>query len=341
MRAVRLYAPGDMRFEEAPRPEPGPGEVLIRVRAAGLCRSDIHFYLGHLGPLAKSPVIMGHEGAGVVEEVGPGVEDLSEGDKVCVHYVLSCWECEYCLTGRDNICERIRCLGFEEDGTFAEYVRIPARNAVKVEGPVPFDQLAITGCAVVTPFHAARMAGLKPGESVAVFGIGGVGIHALQVAKLFGASRLIAIDIADYKLRVAEEVGADLAVNAVSEDPIEAIRRGTGGRGVDVCFVCVGARKAVEQALRCVKTGGRVILVGYCTQPIQVDAMDFLSRELQLRTSIEHTLSDLRTVVGLVEKGLLDPSLAITHRLPLGRVEEAFSMMEEGKGEPIKIVLMP
>ena len=101
MKAVRLYAPGDMRFEEAPEPEVGPGEVLIRVKAAGLCRSDIHFYLGHLGPLVKSPVIMGHEGAGIVEEVGSGVEGLSEGDRVCIHYVLSCWKCDYCLTGRD------------------------------------------------------------------------------------------------------------------------------------------------------------------------------------------------------------------------------------------------
>lgn len=179
MKAFRYHGPKiPLTFEDIPRPSVGPRDALIEVRASGICGSDLHYYHGTILPKAV-PITLGHEVSGTVEEVGEDVSDLAVGDRVCVHYVISCGDCVHCGQGNDNRCRRRRSIGTHMDGGFAEYVVVPSRNAFKLPSDVPFEHGAIIGCAVSTPFHALRIAGTGPGDNVVVFGLGGVGMHAV------------------------------------------------------------------------------------------------------------------------------------------------------------------
>lgn len=339
--AVRFYgSPRPIKVEEASFPDVDADEVLVRIKAAGLCASDIHFYHRTETPV-KVPLILGHEGAGVVEEVGGRVENIREGDPVCIHYVISCGNCEYCLTGRENICVDVKATGFEADGTFSEYIIVPARNLLTIPKGVSFEHGAITGCAVVTPFHAMRMGEVRPGDSVAIIGIGGVGIHAVQMARLFGADRIIAMDLADYKLKLAEELGADVTVNPKEENAVEAAKRATGRRGPDAVFDFVGSAPTVLQGIRMMARGGRVVVVGLHGGTIELDMSELLYDEPQLRTSMDHTKWDLRKVLELVALGRIDLSRSITHRLPLRKAIRGFEILEEKVGNPVRAVLIP
>jgi len=340
MKAAKFYGPNmPLRIEEIPVPEVGPGEVLVRVRASGICGSDLHALRGAF-PEMPIPVTMGHECAGVVEEVGEGVTEFSKGDRVCLDYVVSCGHCEYCSAGRSNLCDDLKCVGFELDGAFAEYLCLPERQFLRLPDNVPFDEGAILGCAVVTPYHALRMAGLRVGDAVAIYGAGGVGIHAVQLARLFGAGKLIVVEVSERKLRLASELGADETINALEEDPVRAVMDATKGRGCDVVMAFTGSKRAVEQALRSVKKGGKVVIVGYCREPVSIDLMEFMSNEVQLRSSIEHNRWELARVIELRASGRIDLSKSITHRVRLEEINRGLEMLEKKIGDPLRIVVV-
>jgi len=340
MKAARFYGPNmPLKLEEIPVPKVGPREVLVRVRASGICGSDLHALHGAF-PERPVPVTMGHECAGVVEEVGEGVTELSEGDRVCLDYVVSCGRCEYCSMGKSNLCDDLKCVGFELDGAFAEYLCLPERQFLKLPENIPFDEGAILGCAVVTPYHALRMADIKVGDTVAIYGAGGVGIHAVQLARLFGAGKLIVVEVSERKLRLASELGADEAVNALEEDPVRAVMDATGGRGCDVVVVFTGSKRAVEQALRSVGKDGRVVVVGYCREPVRVNLMEFMSNEVQLRSSIEHVRWELARVIELRASGRIDLSRSITHRIRLEEINRGLEILEKKIGDPLRIVVV-
>ncbi|RLI06545.1 hypothetical protein DRO24_04805 [Candidatus Bathyarchaeota archaeon] len=341
MKAARFYGPNTpLRVEEVPIPEVGPKDVLVKVRASGICGSDLHALHGAF-PEMPVPVTMGHECAGIVEEVGEEVTTLSEGDRVCMDYVVSCGYCEYCSRGNNNLCDSLLTVGFELDGSFAEYVCLPEKQFLKLPKNIPFDEGAILGCAVVTPYHALRVAEVRAGDHVAIYGAGGVGIHAVQLARIFGASKLIVVEVSEYKLKTASELGADETVNALEEDPVKRIKEETSGKGCDVVLVFTGSRKAVEQALRSVKKGGRVVLVGYCREPVSLDAMEFMSNEIQLRSSIEHNRWELARVIELRALGKIDLSKSITHRVSLDQVNRGLEILEKKIGDPLRVVVTP
>lgn len=232
MKAIVYTGSPELSVEDIPIPESKPGYVLIRLKSAGICGSDVN-YIKEEFQYSKIPIIPGHEGAGVVEIVGDS-NKFREGDKVIINYVSSCGECEYCKIGKDNLCNNIELIGFDRDGTWAEYITVPEKSLIKLPGNIPFEEGAISGCALVTPFHAIKISRLSPGESVAIIGLGGVGINAIPIARMIGASKIIGIDIYSSKLEIARNYGADLVINPLEMDPIEVVKEEAGD--VDVSF---------------------------------------------------------------------------------------------------------
>src|SRR3990170_3697962 len=233
MKAIRLVQTGKPLVEfELPIPQIGEGDVLVRVSAAGICHSDAHYRAGR-SPVEPLPLTLGHEVAGVVESVGSKVLQRSPGDRVALHYLVTCGECAYCRSGAEQYCLTGKMLGHYTDGGYAEFVAVPGRNAVLLPDEISFGQGATLMCASATAFHALRKSRLKGGERVAVFGAGGLGISAIQLARAFGALEVIAVDVREENLGLAARCGA-IPVNAGQQDPVVVIRSLTRGQGVDV-----------------------------------------------------------------------------------------------------------
>jgi 2-desacetyl-2-hydroxyethyl bacteriochlorophyllide A dehydrogenase len=328
-------------LHEIDRPTPGAGDVLVRVRAAGICHSDVHYRAGTsgVGPL---PQTLGHEVAGVIEEVGPDVAGLHLGDRVCLHYLLSCGKCHFCRTGHEQFCAEGRMIGKHLDGGFAETIAVPARNAVRLPAEVSFEHGAVLMCSSSTSFHALRKSRLQPGETVAVFGAGGLGMSAIQLARTMGALQVYAVDINENKLQLAESFGA-VAVNARQGDPVAAIRRLTDGRGVDVAIEVIGLRQTMEQAVRCLAVLGRAALAGISDRPFEIDSYrDLLGREAEVIGCSDHTLRELEILVEYVRQGRLDLGHVVARSVPLEAeaINAAMDALERFGGE-VRTVILP
>jgi propanol-preferring alcohol dehydrogenase len=341
MLAARLHATKDVRLDNIPVPSVGPNDVLIKLQAMGVCRSDLHMINGmwekKYSP--RYPVTLGHEGAGVLEKIGDTVTSLKVGDSVALYYMSVCGQCFYCMTGNENICDHGQSLGFGLDGTWAEYLVLPAQSAIKIPDGIPSDQAALAGCAVVTPFHALTVGEVKPGDTVSIYGAGGVGIHGVQLARLFGASQIIAVDVDQRKLDAAKQVGATDLVNAKLENPVEAIKRLTNNAGVDSAFEFIGLKVTQEQVVDSVKKGGRAVLIGISGAKFEIDANNFLSKGAQLRMSQHHTRGDLIRVLHLMSTGRINISGSISQRYHLSEANRAIEVLDKQIDSPIRVVL--
>jgi propanol-preferring alcohol dehydrogenase len=317
MRAVQLVEIGKpLEEKELPLPIPQEGEILVRILAAGVCHSDVHYRAG-ISPVGPLPQTLGHEIAGMVERIGAGVDTLTEGDRVCLHYLVTCGMCQHCRAGREQFCLEVNMLGKDCDGGYAEFVVVPARNAVHLPPEVSMEAGAVLMCSSATSFHALRKGRLAPGESVAVFGAGGLGMAAIQLARAFGALDVYAVDINDDKLRRAEAYGA-IPVQALGNDPVSEIRRLTQGRGVDVALEVIGLAKTMEQAVQSLAVWGRAVIVGIAGNPFSIDSYgQLLCREAEVIGSADHLLSELPVLVEYLRRGMLDLSEVITQRIPL------------------------
>ena len=342
MKAARLVEIGKpLQLQEVDRPSPGPGDVLVRVRAAGICHSDVHYRAGTsgVGPL---PQTLGHEVAGVVEEVGLAVTGLRPGDRVCLHYLLTCGQCHFCRTGHEQFCAQGKMIGKHVDGAFAEYIAVPARNAVRLPDEVSFEHGAVLMCSSSTSFHALRKSRLQPGETAAVYGAGGLGMSAIQLARTMGALQVYAVDINEKKLALAESFGA-VPVNAREGDPVEAIRRLTGGRGVDVAIEVIGLRQTMEQAVRCLAVLGRAALAGISDRPFEIDSYrDLLGREAEVIGCSDHTLRELEILVEYVRQGRLDLGHVVARSVPLEAeaINATMDALEQFGGD-VRTVVVP
>ena len=328
-------------IDEVEVPKIALSDVLIEVKAAGICGSDVHYGRGEFSP-DKIPLILGHEGAGVVKEVGENVRHIKVGDRVVVHYVISCGHCRPCLQGHDNRCRQRLSIGHSVDGVFAEFIGIPAANAIKMADNIPFEQGAITGCAVSTAYHALNVSGLNKGDSVVVFGLGGVGLHAVMWAKFYGAGKIIAVDPIDSKLEAGRKYGADVLVNPSKSDAVELIKSETDGWGVDVVVECSGSSKAMEQAIKAIKgknqfDSGTLVSVGLQTKPFQCEYWNL--REGWLTVSGDHTRNELHEILRLIETGRVDLSRSITHRIPLREINQGLKLLESNKEHVERVVI--
>src|SRR5213592_1619478 len=269
MRAVRLVQVGKP-LEEAdiPIPEIGSSDILIRVTAAGICHSDAHYRAG-ISKIEHLPLTLGHEVAGCVEEAGSDVTHLSAGDRVCVHYLVSCGSCEFCVRGLEQFCRTGQMIGKHRDGGYAEFIKVPDANAFLLPDEIPFEAGAIMMCSSATALHALNKARFKAGESVAIFGLGGLGFSALQLARAFDCEDVYVVEINPAKLASAVRMGA-LAIDARSADPVEQIEEATAGTGVDVALELVGSAKTMRQAVLCLGPLGRAAFVGLTAESMSI-----------------------------------------------------------------------
>ena len=342
MITIRMIAVGEpLQMQEMPVPVIGEKDILVRVRAAGICHSDVHYRAG-VSPVRPLPMTLGHEIAGVVEQAGTQVTNVKAGDRVGLHYNITCGECSYCTTGNEQFCSKVRMLGHYTDGGYAEYIAIPARNAVLLPDEIPFEQGATLMCASATAFHTLRKSRLKAGETAAVFGVGGLGISAVQLAKSFGALDVFAIDINPDKLKLAAQYGA-IPVNAKQTDAVTEIRRLTGGRGADVALELIGLPQTMRQAVQCLGVMGRAVIAGIGAKPLEIDTYrELLGNEVEIIGSNDHLYSELPLLVELARRKVLDTARVVTRTIPLEAdgINRALDELEKFGGE-VRTVIVP
>jgi L-iditol 2-dehydrogenase len=340
MRAVMYLEPKNLQIQQVSIPQPGPDEILVRVRAATTCGTDVKTYLrGH--HLCPPPSLFGHEFAGEIVAVGKDVKDFKPGMRVAPHNSAPCQVCYFCKLGQENLCADLL-FNF---GAFAEYAIVPGPivrlNTFEIPDHLSYAQ-ASTLEPLVSVVHGQRVLDIKPGEHVAIIGAGGpIGLMHLQMALRSGAAQVIAVDLSDARLSIAKELGATLTVNPAEIDPIEAIFEVTSGRGVDVSIECAGAKEAWLTALQVVRKGGRVLWFGglKAGTPIQLDTHRVHYDELTLYGTFHGTPLDVQRAFELIASGVIDTQPLISGEVPLEQVEDALNRMIAG--EVIKMAVNP
>lgn len=329
MRAARVLADLSLRLDQQPDPEPGLGEVLVRVHAAGVCGTDLHILDGMIKP-DQYPMTIGHEAAGVVAAVGDGTAS-APGDRVAVYNKLYCGSCEQCLSGRHNICDvEPGQLGFNMDGGDAEYVVVPDANLVPVPQSVDFATAAVLSCAGMTAVHAVRLSSLRLGQTAVVDGIGGVGILLVQAACHAGARVIAVADSEDKRQFALAHGAADGFVVGQAQDYAslpDTIRQRTGGRGADVFFELVGTRESMAAGVRCLAKGGRFVSTGYTDQELAIHPIEFILSETALISTVAATRQDLQDALRLAAEGQM--TVPIADRYPLEGVQAALDALRE------------
>ena len=342
MRAL-LFNQGEQNLVagEIPEPQPAPDEVLLEMQACGICGTDVHIARGQNIPTAFSPIVLGHEPAGIVAKVGAEVSGWKAGERVVSFPGAFCGECPACQKGREGLCMLMEIFGLHRHGAMTFRMTTPARALVRLPDSIPFEIGAILTDAVSTPYHAVvRRAQLMAGETVAVFGVGGLGSQAVRFCKLVGASRIIAVDRNDSALKLSEKIGATDLVKADDDTPPhKQIRQLTGGYGVDACFEFVGLTATVESAVKSLRRGGRAVVVGIGMEKLELPPIrTFVGNEYELRGSMGLDLRDLREVIGLVEEGKLDLTDAV-HPISFDEVNGVLTKLERGKADNSRYVL--
>ncbi|MCG3211923.1 MAG: alcohol dehydrogenase [Anaerolineae bacterium] len=319
---------GPLRLKELPPPEPGPGEVLVRVRACAVDQFDLTIRAGKLAH-ARVPLILGHEIAGEVVGLGPGVTRWQPGQRVTSTLYLTCGRCRHCQTGRETICENfIGYVGIQTPGGYAEYTTVPEANLVELPESIPFAEGAILANAIGTPFHAfTKRMRLYPGEQIVITGAGGgVGLHAIQLARMMGA-RVLAVDIGPAKLEAANANGAEITIDPTTHDFAQAARDWTHGRGVDAILELTGAA-TLPTSLRALGKGGRLVIVGFHTgSKFAVEASQMVANEWEILGSRNVTKRELAEVTALVQAGQVRPVVSGVY--PLAEAESLHTRLRQ------------
>jgi propanol-preferring alcohol dehydrogenase len=320
-------------IEDVPRPEPGPGEVVFKTEASGLCHTDIHAAHGDWPVKPGLPFIPGHVGVGIVESVGAGVKNIKEGDRVALPWLAyACGECEYCVSGWETLCEQGQYAGYLLDGGYAEYVKAYAKYVGRIpERLNPFDAAPLT-CAGVTTYKAVKVSGARSSDLVAIYGVGGLGHMALQYAKVAGAA-VVAVDLLDEKLQMARELGADYTINARNHDPVEEIKK-LGG--ADAAIVLAVSSKAFEQAYASLRRGGRVVFVGLPAENyIKVPIFETVLNGINIIGSVVGTRVDLQEAYELHAMG---KTRVLYETRKIDQVNEAFEEVEQARNPSPRLV---
>lgn len=329
MRAARIFDDLSLRIVDVDVPDPGSGEVLVRIHAAGICGTDVHILDGMIKP-DPYPMTLGHEAAGVVAATGPNTS-LSVGDRVAVYNKIFCGQCEQCLGGRNNICDNEPGqLGFNQDGGDQEYVLVPERNLVPVPDSVDFASAAVITCAGMTAVHATKLSGLRLGQTAIVDGIGGVGILVLQAARHAGA-RVIAVADSAEKRQFALDHGATDGIVIAEASDYESlpgqVRELTGGRGADVFFELVGTSESMTAGIRSLAKAGRFVSTGYTDQMLTVHPIEFILSETSFIATVAATRQDLQDALALAGAGAL--TVPIAAHYPLDGVHDALAALRK------------
>ena len=345
MKAMRFHGPGDLRMEEVERPQIGAGEILVKPEVTLTCGTDVKMFMrGHR--LVTKPVIIGHEFVGTVAEVGSQVENVQEGMRVVAANSAPCDTCFFCMRGQPNLCEHLMesLIGFSCPGAYAEYVKVPERIVQHNLFQLP-DHVPSTNAALLEPLscvvHGIEIAGISPGDNVALLGVGPIGLLHLQLARLRGAASVAVSDLNPKRLRTAQKLGADETIDPSEEDPVQRVKELFDGRGADVAIEAVGRPETWQQAVKMTRKGGRTLLFGGCPSGTQVtfDAGHIHYGELTLKGSFHHTPSSVKTAFGLIEGKQLNLEPLITGSARLGELQQALEAM--ARGDALKIAVYP
>ena len=344
MQAVTVQAPGEVRVEERPEPQPvAADDAVVAVEASGVCGSDLHIYHGRV--VIEPGFTVGHEFVGTVLAAGEGVTRVSEGDRVFGCYCTACGECFFCARGDFHKCDHGRVFGHGKtlgslQGAQADLVLVPHANLTlrRVPEGMTSDAALFAGDVMGTGYHAVAQAGLTPGDTVAVLGLGPVGLCSVQAARAAGAARVVAVDSVEDRLRMAESFGAE-AVHLTEEDPRAAVKAATEGRGVDVAVDAVGHPDVLETAARMTRKAGTVSAIGVYAERIQVHMGIVWIKALTLRTGHANVIGHVDRVLAMMDAGVLDPSPLVTHHMGLDDAAEAYAAYD--RREALKIVMEP
>lgn len=344
MRAVVKEEAGPgAELVEVETPRPGPGEVLVKVEATSICGTDVHIYEWNdwARRRIKPPLIMGHEFAGRVVEVGEGVTQVAPGDYVSAETHIPCGQCYFCRTGRMHICENLQILGVDRDGCFAEYIVVPEIVLWKNPENVP-PKLASIQEPLGNSIHVLQSADVA-GRSVAIFGAGTTGLFATAIAHLMGAAEIFVVDQYEFKLGLAKRFGASKTINFRAADPVQVIREATDGLGAEVTLEMSGSPQAFRQALRATRKGGKVIAFGIPDKPVEFDlAEEVIFKELEIEGITGRLMFDTwYRMSQWLQSGRLDVGAVITHELPLAEFKRGFELLRDNPGETVKVVLYP
>jgi len=343
MKALLLSQYNQLDLADLPVPEPGPDEILVRVTACGICGSDVHGYDGTSGRRIP-PIVMGHEAAGVVASVGPGVSKYKTGDRVTFDSTVYCGECEFCRQGEINLCNNrqvvgVSCGDYRRAGAFAEYVVVPQRIAYHLPDALEFKEAAMLE-AVSVALHAVRVSEMKGGETALVIGAGMIGLLTLQAAKAAGASKVLVADIDRTRLATAKSVGADETLLLSGNDLVKEILRQTEGRGVDLVLEAVGRQETIAASIASVRKGGTVTLIGNISPEVKIPLQAVVSRQIRLQGSCASS-GEYPQAMELLANGKIKVKSLITAVAPLEDGPRWFERLHAGEPNLMKVVLDP
>lgn len=343
MKALLLKQYKELEVADLPIPQPGPEDVLVRVAACGICGSDVHGFDGSSGRRIP-PLVMGHEAAGVISEVGSAVKNWKPGDRVTFDSTVSCGRCHFCRRGEINLCDNRQVLGvscgdYRRNGAFAEYVLVPQNILYRLPDNLPFESAAMIE-AVSIAVHAVNITPISLGDTAVVVGSGMIGLLTIQAAKLAGCSRVYAIDLADNKLEMARQLGAAEGFNPKDCDPVAEILARTHGRGADVVLEAVGATEPVKTAIACVRKGGTVTLIGNITPKIEINLQQVVTRQIRLQGSCA-SAGEYPACIELLASGAIQVSPIISATAPLEDGASWFSRLYSHEPNLMKVILKP
>jgi L-iditol 2-dehydrogenase len=343
MKALVLQQYNSLQIEDVPQPDCGPDEVLLRVRACGICGSDIHGMDGSTGR-RRPPIIMGHEAAGEIAVVGSGVRGFQTGDRVTFDSTVYCGRCQYCIAGDIHLCDNRRVLGvsceeYRQHGAFAQYVAVPARILYRLPDEVSYERAALVEPTSIA-FHAVHRMKIQLGEAAVVIGTGMVGLLVVQALRAAGCGQLIAVDVDPHRLELACELGADVGLDPNQVDVPAEVARLTAGRGADVAAEVVGNTVTVQTAIHCLRKGGQLSLVGNLSPNIELPLQAVVTRELTLLGSCA-SRGDYPACLEMIARGRIRVDPLISATAPLDDGAEWFRRLYAGEQGMLKVVLQP
>lgn len=341
MLVAELFEHRRFRLVDAAPTPPGPGEIQVRVKHVGICGSDLHYFAeGAIGDIGfQYPVVLGHEPTGEVWETGPGVSGLARGDRVLLEPAIYCYHCEYCRTGRHNLCQHISFLSTPPDpGFFREFVNLPAHNAIPYPATIPgdvgtlFEPLAVV-------LHSMKFAQVRLGETAAVFGGGPIGLMTVAALRLSGAGRIWCVEPRPERRQLAAAMGADAVLDSSAIDPVHQIMQDTGARGVDLVIDCATKDRSMQQSVAVARNGGRVVITGIPSESESILNMHVLRRKELVLYNVRRSNNETPDAVAMLaaRPDLFAP--LVTHRVEAPKIESAFEMLESGEGGPAKVVV--
>ena len=328
---------------EVPKPEVNANEILMKVKAAAICIADIYSIKGER-PL-QLPHIMGHEAAGIVAEVGSEVRNLKPGDRILGNAIVTCNQCYYCKRDQEQVCENHKIMGTDTgtQGAFAEYYKLPAENIYLLPEEIPFDQATVITSPLASAYHGVRVADIQKGDTVVVYGAGAIGYHAMLGALTYDDVRVFMVDTVDEKLELGQEAGAAAVINPEHENPVDAVKRLTDGRGAAVAIEAVGSPKTVNQAILSLRKAGRAVLMGAPWEKIVFEfedyRKDFLFKELKISSSITNRKDEMEPLIELVKTKRIDLSHSISLTLPFEKINDGIKIVRNNVGNPIRVVM--